>query len=962
MLSSELCDFRIEIVPKDSADIKFQFLTVNMGYISDKIVNTIEVFIIKGNIELSVIRNFFNDIVSSNQIWRGFAKDVDGKIYEFNSKKITPLEDLKWNYQVNNNLEEDNDSLFVIEAFEREISLDSPSTIIDRCMYKLLEIDAKSNYAFIILMNKKDYDKSDLKEDLNNLIFHKCHIRDKDISFYEDYIIDHHDIKNFEPEVNRFDFINRSISELSGLSTDNCWSLNNLQLSVMKNYYAVIGRNPTDVEVEFFAQSWSEHCKHTIFNSPIDDISDGLYKTYIRAATDQIIKNRGDEFCFSVFSDNAGAISLNDDYAIAIKVETHNSPCAIDPIGGAETGLLGVNRDVIGFGLGAKPIANIFCFCFAELSNNKILYVDADLTKKRLSTDHIYEGVIKGIELAGNKSGIPTVYGSMHFGEHFNAKPLVFAGTIGLIPKYINERLSSEKVVNDGDLIVIVGNRTGRDGIHGATSSSISDKDDIVSSTVQRGDPFTQKKVSDAIIKDARDRDLYNAITDNGAGGLSSSVGEMGFAGFVVNLDKVLLKYNDLHPWEIWISESQERMTLAVSPEKVDELSKLMAMHQVEMCVIGEFNYSGRGMIKYHGDIVADVDLDMLCNKMPYYDLKTKPYVFTKDPLDNLVSKKNLTDKIKDNNLCSREFLFRRYDHTVQANILLYPIHGNNAIDSQTSIIKPLYDSLEGVAVTHTMSVIEDNCDPFTVTTLTIEESIRKAIVVGSNPQKIALLDNFCWSNPYSTTRLFQLKESVRACYEISIGMNTPFVSGKDSMHNDFVGYNENANIVKVANTPTILITAIGVIEDCNQAVSFDAKLAGDLIYQIGFKSDIKIDFLRISDIYNKYYKAVKEGIIASAIAVEKSGLDYAIAKKLIANNKGAEITIGNEIWSQYFEAHIVITVNPIFEQRLLEIFGPFDIIKIGDVNDSGIINGIKGEQHLVSNLIAEYKNNPNIR
>ncbi len=337
-----------------------------------------------------------------------------------------------------------------------------------------------------------------------------------------------------------------------------------LYLKAIKAYFKKEGRRPKDIEIETLAQTWSEHCKHTIFASPIDNIKDGLYRHYIKRATNEIRAKRGPrDICVSVFSDNAGGIIFDENYLITDKVETHNSPSALDPFGGAITGIVGVNRDCLGFGKGAKPVINRYGFCLADPRTNPAYYRNRSKTEKILSPETIMNGVVRGVESGGNCSGIPTPQGFVYFDDRYVGKPLVFVGTIGLIPRTIDGRPSHEKKARVGDAILMVGGRVGRDGIHGATFSSVALDEGSPATAVQIGDPITQKKFSDAIAKEIRDKGWYSAITDNGAGGLSSSVGEMAgqmgieSGGFHVELEKVPLKYPGMAPWEIWISESQ---------------------------------------------------------------------------------------------------------------------------------------------------------------------------------------------------------------------------------------------------------------------------------------------------------------------------------------------------------------------------------------------------------------------
>ncbi|MCX6792258.1 MAG: AIR synthase-related protein, partial [Candidatus Gottesmanbacteria bacterium] len=421
-----------------------------------------------------------------------------------------------------------------------------------------------------------------------------------------------------------------------------------LSLSSMKEiakYFAKKKRKPTDVELESIAQTWSEHCKHIIFNSPIDDIQEGLFLRYIKRATDVIRAGKGtNDFCVSVFSDNSGAIRLDRTYLLTHKVETHNSPSALDPYGGALTGIVGVNRDTIGFGLGAKPILNTYGFCLADPKIDVPIYKGSGKTCPMLSSRRIFDGVVAGVNSGGNCSGIPTPQGFLYVDPRYRGKPLVFVGTVGLIPEKMKGRKMYVKKARPGDYIVMVGGRVGLDGIHGATFSSEALSTGSPATAVQIGDPITQKKLSDAIVKEARDLALYTSITDNGAGGLSCSVAEMAkeSGGCVVDLEKVPLKYPGLAPWQIWISESQERMTLSVPKKSWKRFSSLMKDRGVEATVIGTFIRSGKCVVQYKNKTVMDVDMQFLHDGFPRAHLHSKP-VIRKHPEPAYKEKLNYT-------------------------------------------------------------------------------------------------------------------------------------------------------------------------------------------------------------------------------------------------------------------------------------------------------------------------------
>jgi phosphoribosylformylglycinamidine synthase subunit PurSL len=606
-----------------------------------------------------------------------------------------------------------------------------------------------------------------------------------------------------------------------------------LDLNYMKaiqKYFLEKNRNPTDIELESIAQTWSEHCKHTIFADPFDEIKEGLYKTYIKGSTNKIRKEKGDkDFCVSVFLDNSGAIVFNDDYLITDKAETHNSPSALDPFGGSITGIVGVNRDTIGFGLGAKPIINRYGFCFADPKDKKPLYKGENFSQKMLSPRMIMEGVIAGVNVGGNCSGIPSPQGFVYFDERYKGKPLVFVGTIGLIPKKSVDRKSWEKSALSGDYIVMVGNRVGKDGIHGATFSSEAMDSGSPATAVQIGDPITQKKLSDAIVKEARDMKLYNSITDNGAGGLSCSVAEMAkeCGGCFVELEKVPLKYPGLSPWETWISESQERMTLSISKEKWSAFNELMISRGVEATIIGEFNDGGKCVVNYNGKTIMDVEMDFLHDGLPVRPIQTT-YTKTKHEEPVIPIKKNvnveLLSMLSRLNIASFEFISQQFDHEVQSGSILKPLQGKGRVNGETTITRPILSSEKAIIISQGINPRYSDVDTYAMSACAIDTAIRNAIAAGASIDYMALMDNFCWCSSNETERLGQLKQAVKAASDYSIAFGTPFISGKDSMFNDFKGYDENNNPTKISIPPTLLVSSIGVMNS-NNAVSIDAKM-----------------------------------------------------------------------------------------------------------------------------------------
>ena len=522
-------------------------------------------------------------------------------------------------------------------------------------------------------------------------------------------------------------------------------------IKAIQTHYKGLGRNPTDIELETLAQTWSEHCKHTIFASPIDEVKDGLYKHYIKRATSEIRAARGDDdFCVSVFSDNAGGIIFDDNYLITDKVETHNSPSALDPFGGAITGIVGVNRDCMGFGQGAKPVINRYGFCLADPRTSPELYRDQDCTLSILSPETIMNGVVQGVEAGGNQSGIPTPQGFVYFDPNYVGKPLVFVGTIGLIPRVINGKPGHEKAAKPGDKIVMAGGRVGRDGIHGATFSSVALDEGSPATAVQIGDPITQKKMSDALIKEIRDLGLYNAITDNGAGGLSSSVGEMAeqSGGFHLELEKVPLKYPGMAPWEIWISESQERMTMAVPEENCVELIDRLAKRGVEATVIGTYTDSGQAHITYNDETIMDMTMDFLHDGNPETPLTgsfTRGSEAEPDLAEPADHAETLLDMMGRLNIASKEFISSQYDHNVQGSAVLGPLQGKGRVYADASITKPVLTSEKGVVLSQGLFPRYSEIDTYPMSAAALDMAVRSAVAAGADINHLALLDNICY-------------------------------------------------------------------------------------------------------------------------------------------------------------------------------------------------------------------------
>ena len=561
---------------------------------------------------------------------------------------------------------------------------------------------------------------------------------------------------------------------LDRMSHTNTWALSLEEMHSIRDHFhgepeasrrAKLGlpSDPTDLEMEVMAQTWSEHCKHKIFASRIhyentetgmtEEINN-LYKTCIRDTTAQIRSQLGSEdFCKSVFSDNAGVIAFDRNWDACIKVETHNSPSALDPYGGALTGIVGVNRDPMGTGMGANLLCNTDVFCFASP------FYKGELPPRLQHPRRVLEGVRRGVEDGGNKSGIPTVNGSVVFDDRYLGKPLVYCGTVGMLPTTVNGKPGWQKKAMPGDLIVMTGGRIGKDGIHGATFSSEELNEGSPATAVQIGDPITQRKMYDFIIK-ARDMGLYHAITDNGAGGLSSSVGEMAedTNGCVLDISKAPLKYDGLRPWEILVSEAQERMTLAVPPEHIREFLAMAKRMDVEATVLGSYTDSGYFEVRYGGRVVGSIDMAFMHEGVPQFKLNAcweRPEhrdidVSIPDP-DQGAFLKRMLGRL---DICSKEYIVRQYDHEVKGGSVIKPLCGvKRDGPADAGVIRPVLESDAGLVISHGICPRYSDYDTYWMMANAMDEAIRNAVAVGGNPDHMAGVDNFCWCDPVESPK-----------------------------------------------------------------------------------------------------------------------------------------------------------------------------------------------------------------
>jgi len=710
------------------------------------------------------------------------------------------------------------------------------------------------------------------------------------------------------------DLLKSSDKKLLEISRRGQLFLNISEMRAIKNYFKKLKRNPTDCELETIAQTWSEHCWHKTFRGKIkyrEEIPnskqipnpklkiskiDNLLKSTIMKVTKEL--NR--PWCVSVFKDNSGVIRFDDKYNICFKVETHNHPSALEPFGGANTGIGGVIRDPMGTGLGAKPILNtdVFCFGLPDYPFNK-------LPAGTLHPKRVAKGVVSGVRDYGNKMGIPTVNGAVLFHEGFTGNPLVYCGTVGIMPKD-----KSFKKVSVGELVVVAGGRTGRDGIHGATFSSgelTHESETISSGAVQIGNPIQEKKLLDAVLK-ARDKNLYTAITDCGAGGLSSAVGEMGQElGAKVSLDKVPLKYTGLSYMEIWISESQERMVFAVPKENIDELIDVFEGENVEAAVIGEFTDSKRLELHYQETLVCDLDMDFLHGGLPKIEKKAV-FIQSKHREPKFLCPKDLTKYLSallsHYDICSKEWIIRQYDHEVQGGSVIKPLEGAaGGGPSDAAVIRPFLDSPRGVIVSCGINFRFGMLDPYWMAASCIDEALRQIISVGGSLKEAAILDNFCWGNPDKPDRLGGLVRASYGCYDIAKAFGVPFISGKDSLYNEYT-----VNKKSIAIPGTLLISAVAVMEDAGKAVSMFAKKADDLLYVVG-NTYAELGGSHYYDLYNalgnevprvfpkkakaafsSLSRASSEGLVRAMHDCSEGGIGVAAAEMAFSGGLGAEI------------------------------------------------------------------------
>ena len=689
-------------------------------------------------------------------------------------------------------------------------------------------------------------------------------------------------------------------------------SLNLQEMRAIQAYYRDEQREPTDVELEMLAQTWSEHCVHKTFRATItyqdpdgEQRIESMLKTYIKGATDAADR----PWVHSAFVDNAGIVAFDDQLDLAFKVETHNHPSALEPFGGANTGVGGVVRDVMG--VSARPMATTDVLCFGPPDLPFDQLPDAVLHPTRIA-----DGVIAGVEDYGNKMGIPTVNGAMLFHPGYTANPLVYVGCLGVLP-----RGSHRTEAQPGDLVVSLGGRTGRDGLRGATFSSMEmthETGQVAGSAVQIGHPIMEKQALEVVLV-ARDEELYTAITDCGAGGLSSAVGEMGERlGARVHLERVPLKYAGLEPWEIWLSEAQERMVMAVPPEHWPRLQQICALHDVEGTALGEFTGDGYLDLQHNGDQVGRLSMHFLHHGIPPRQMQARwdpPQLTEPAPPRAGELTDDLLALLADPVTRSQEHVVRRYDHEVQGGTVVKPLVGlRNHGPGDATVLVPLEAlqraapdrPLRGAALSVGINPFYSAIDPYAMAWAAVDEAMRNLVAVGADPDQVSLLDNFCWGNPNRPERLGELVRCARGCHDAAVAFGAPFISGKDSLNNEFTGVDGQRQAIP----GTLLISALGLVPDVERTVTMDLKQPGHLLYVVGQTADELggSSYHRLRDqlganvpapaqhspaLLRALHRAISQGLVQACHDCSEGGLAVAAAEMALAGGLGLELDLG---------------------------------------------------------------------
>ena len=731
---------------------------------------------------------------------------------------------------------------------------------------------------------------------------------------------------------------------LTRLGVERSLALDPEELAVIRDHFRREDREPTDVELETLAQTWSEHCAHKTFRAAIttpDGVVDLL--RLLRDATDAVAA----PFVRSAFVGNAGIVSFAEGTTIALKAETHNHPSAVEPFGGANTGVGGVIRDVLG--AAHRPIActDILCFGPPDLPV-------ADLPDGALHPRRIREGVIDGVADYGNKIGLPTVAGAVLYDPAYTTNPLVFCGCIGV---------AADRPLPDGpfpgDRVVVLGGRTGRDGIRGATFSSATmdaTTGEVAGASVQIGDPVTEKLLIDVLT--GADH-LWTAITDCGAGGLSSAVGEMAeHTGADVELTAAPLKYPGLAPWEIWLSEAQERMVVAVPPDRLADLQARCDRHGVELADLGSFTGDGRLVVRHASAVVLDLDTAFLHDGRPQRQMIAAPPRPNRTPGRRTVADPaaTLLALLAHRNIASKAATIHRYDHEIGGGTVVRPLVGPASDGPGDGVVLADPRDTHGIAIGIGVNPWLGLHDPEAMAHAVVDEAIRNVVAVGGDPDQVALLDNFSWGDPRRPTTLGELVAAVRGCHDAALVYRAPFVSGKDSLNNEYTGADGQRHAVP----PTLVITAVAHVPDVGRCVTAELTAPGNALFLLGrtapeFAGSHLDLVLGAPDPagaspqpdpgapgrYRRLHTAIRDDLVRGCHDVSEGGLAVALAELCIAGRLGAAIDVlphDDAATALFAESigRLVVEVAPADVERFLATVG--DAVRLGTVTADPVL------------------------
>ncbi|HAA04403.1 MAG TPA: phosphoribosylformylglycinamidine synthase [Syntrophobacteraceae bacterium] len=797
---------------------------------------------------------------------------------------------------------------------------------------------------------------------------------------------------------------------LSRLSRERNLALNPQDIPVIRSYFLrpevrsarrLVGLDaPTDVELEAISQMRSDHCNHNTFRGMFHyrdlstgktEIVDNLFKTCIEAPTVEIQRQK--DWVVSVLWDNAGAARFDDNHLYVITGETHNSPSNMEAYGGALTGIVGVYRDPMGTGKGARLIAGLYGFCVGPRDY-------AGPLRPQLHPRRLLDGVVEGVRDGGNKHGVPTPLGNLFHHPSYLGKCLVFVAGLGLMPTTIHGEPAEQKRTQDGDLIIMCGGRVGKDGIHGVTASSEIYSEHTPAGHVQIGDPYTQKKMHDFLLE-ARDQGLIAFITDNGGGGLSSSVGESArFAGGArVEVDRVPLKYDGLDVWEIWVSESQERMTVAIKPEHLDVFQTLARRHEVESTVIGRYEASGRIHLTYQDQTTACLDLSFINEDFPQWQFEahwlppemrglSEPVL--SEPRDYGRLLRTLLGRP---NLCSREWIQRQYDHEVQGASAIKFMGGRDRdVPNDAVVLRPILNSARGLAASQALLPTYAAIDAYHMVAATIDETVRRVIAVGGDLDQIGGVDNFCWpniqydpqQNPDGRFKAAQLVRANWALRDVCLAYGIPLLSGKDSMYVDGHVTGAFGERHKISGLPTMQFTATTVVSNVGLCQTMEAKAAGDLVYVLGSTGNElggseyydffgyvgntvpRLEPQSSAILYRALQKAIEESLVASCRGLYRGGLAVHAAMVAFAGHLGMRLDLtqvptgdkllrNDQILFSESCGRFLVTVNPADRCLFERCFKDLPCACVGEITSERVlvIHGQDGRTVLDESVMA---------